>query len=398
VEAPELLPPEQAVRRLGRAARPLGPPALPGQVTAYDLYRAILSGDPYPIKALVGFGGNLLYAHAAPELGRAALERLPFFAQAELFLTPTASFADIVLPAASFLERDAIVAGWPLPLAARGHVQYRPAVVPPVGEACSDTWIIFELAKRLGLGAHFWDGDVEAGYRHQLAPTGLTLEALKATPGGVTLPLPPVRHAKHAEPDPASGRPRGFATPTRKVELYAVPFADHGQAPLPRYVPPASVDHGGADEYPLIWTSAKLLQYCQSQQRGLPSLRRAVPEPTAEIHPRTAAEHGIADGAWMLVESPHGAVRLRARVTEAILPGVVCGVHGWWQGCGPLGLPEYPPFAPTSANANRLIPDDARDPISGATPSRAYRCRVRPLGDEPSAADEAAAAPVAQRS
>lgn len=383
VEASALLPPEQAARRLGRAERPLGPPALPGQVTGYDLYRAILSGEPYPIKALVGFGGNLLYAHAAPQLGRAALERLPFFAQAELFVTPTASFADIVLPAASFLEGPAIVAGWPLPLAARGHVQYRPAVVPPLGEARSDTWIIFQLARRLGLGAYFWDGDVEAGYRHQLAPTGLTLEALKAAPGGVTLSLPAVRHAKHAEPDPTTGRPRGFATPTRKVELYAVPFADHGQPPLPCYVPPASVaPAGGADEYPLVWTSAKLLQYCQSQHRALPSLRRAVPEPTAELHPRTAAEYGIADGAWMLVESPAGTVRLRARVTEAILPGVVCGVHGWWQECAPLGLPGYPSSAPSSSNANLLVPHDERDPISGATPSRAYRCRIRPVAGE----------------
>ncbi|HLI28657.1 MAG TPA: molybdopterin-dependent oxidoreductase [Chloroflexota bacterium] len=379
VEASELLPAAQAARRLGRAERPLGPPARPGQVTGYDLYRAILDGEPYPVKALVGFGGNLLYAHAAPQLGREALTRLSFFAQAELFLTPTASFADIVLPAASFLERDNVWAGWPLPLAARGHVQYRPAVVPPLGEARADTWIIFELAKRLGLGDQFWDGDLAAAYAHQLAPTGLTLEALKAAPGGVTLPLPSARYAKYAEPDPTTGQPRGFATPTRKVELYAVPFAEHGQPPLPTYRPPARVERAGAaDAYPLVWTSAKLLQYCHSQHRALPSLRRAVPEPFAELHPQTAAEYGIEDGAWMVVESPRGAVRVRARVTEAVLPGVVCGVHGWWQACPPLDLPGYAPFGATSANANLLVPHDERDPISGTTPSRSYRCRIRP--------------------
>ena len=379
VEASELLPAAQAARRLGRAERPLGPPARPGQVTGYDLYRAILAGEPYAVKALVGFGGNLLYAHAAPALGREALTRLPFFAQAELFLTPTASFADIVLPAASFLERDNVWAGWPLPLAARGHVQYRPAVVPPVGEARADTWIIFELAKRLGLGDRFWDGDIAAAYAHQLAPTGLTLDTLKAAPGGVTLSLPPTRYAKYAESASENGPPRGFATPTGKVELYAVPFAEHGQPPLPRFAPPASAGRGDtAGAYPLVWTSAKLLQYCHSQHRALPSLRRAVPEPYAELHPQTAAEYGIADGAWMVVESPQGTVRVRARVTEAVLPGVVCGVHGWWQECSPLGLPGYPPFAATSANTNLLIPHDERDPISGATPSRSHRCRVRP--------------------
>src|SRR5262249_9081040 len=96
VEARELLSPEAGARRLGRDTHPLGPAARPGQVAACDLYRAVLHDEPYPVKALVGFGGNMLMSSAGPDEGYAALSQLEFFAQAELFLTPTAALADIV--------------------------------------------------------------------------------------------------------------------------------------------------------------------------------------------------------------------------------------------------------------------------------------------------------------
>jgi len=398
VEGRELLPPAVAARRLGRTTRPLGPPARPGQVAAYDLYRAVLHGDPYPIKALVAFGGNMVMSNAGSPEGRAALCELEFFAQAELFLTPTAALADIVLPATSFLESANLKGGYAFPVAARGHLQYRPAVVPPVGEARSDTWIIFQLAQRLGLGEHFWNGDIEAGYAYELAPSGVSLETLKATPGGLTVSLPPVRYAKYAAPDATTGTPRGFATPTRKVELYAVPFAAHGYAPLPGYTEPAVGPVSRPDlaaAYPLVWTTAKVTQFCHSQHRALPSLRRALPHPCAELHPDTAREYGIADGAWMLVESPYGAIRVRARVTDAVLPGVVCGQHGWWQACPDLALPGYDPFAATGANVSVLVPNTFRDPISGTTPSRSFLCRVRPL-EAPASAEPAQAAAAAR--
>ncbi len=76
------------------------------------------------------------------------------------------------------------------------------------------------------LAADFWDGDIDAAYRHQLGPTGVTLEQLRAASRGVRVPLQP-RHSKHAETD-ASGNPRGFATPSRKIELYSETFLDHG--------------------------------------------------------------------------------------------------------------------------------------------------------------------------
>src|SRR5262249_14982690 len=156
--------------------------------------------------------------------------------------------------------------------------------VPPAGEARADTDIIFDLAGRLGLGAQFWDGDIDAAYRHQLAPTGVTLEQLRAAPTGVRLPLQ-TRHAKHAEAD-AEGAPRGFAPPSRKVEIYSQTSHDPGYAPLPEFSEPPVGPVARPDlaaRFPLVLTSAKSSVFCETQHRALPSLRKRAPDPEVEL-------------------------------------------------------------------------------------------------------------------
>src|SRR5439155_1430528 len=119
--------------------------------------------------------------------------------------------------------------------AARSRVQLRRGVVEPRGEARSDTEIVFDLACRLGLGDRFWDGDIEAAHRDQLGPSGVTLDALRENPGGVRVPLQ-TRYRKYAEQE--DGVPKGFATPTRKIELYCETFLAHGYRPLPEHEEP----------------------------------------------------------------------------------------------------------------------------------------------------------------
>jgi anaerobic selenocysteine-containing dehydrogenase len=339
-------------------------------VTCDDLYTAALEGRPYRARGLVGFGANLLLAQADSRRGRDALAALDFHVQADLFMTPTAGLADIVLPVASPFETEGLALGFEVSPAARSLVQLRRPLVAPQGEARSDLQIVFALATRLGLGEHFWNGDLDAAWRHQLAPSGVSLERLRAEPAGVRVALE-TRYRKFAEE--TEGVARGFATPTGKVELYSETLLEHGYPPVAEF-------RGAAvrptDRYPLILTCAKSTYFCESQHRGLPGLRRRALEPVVELHPDAARARGIAAGDWVWIETPAARVRARAVLDDALDPGVVCGQHGWWQACAELDAPGYDPFGPDSANYNLLIRHEPSDPVGGSVPHRAYHCNV----------------------
>jgi anaerobic selenocysteine-containing dehydrogenase len=361
---------------LGFAERPLGPSRWQF-VTSDEVYRGILEQKPYAIYGMVGFGANLLLSHADSRRGRQALAELEFYVHTDLFMNPTAELADVVLPVASAFEREALKAGFEVSPEAQSLVQFRQRVVEPQGECRSDTQIVFDLATRLGLGEHFWNGDVEAAYRYQLGPSGVSLEALREQPGGIRVPLQ-THYRKFAEQ--RDGVPQGFNTPTRKIELYSQTMLEYGYPPLPNYeeplVSPASRPEL-ARRYPLILTCAKHTLFCESQHRGLPSLRRQAMEPEVELHPEAAARRGIRPGDWIRIETPEGSVKARARLNDTLKPEVVCGQHGWWQACAEIEAPGYDPFSPEGANFNLIIGNEAIDPISGSVPHRAYVCEVR---------------------
>jgi anaerobic selenocysteine-containing dehydrogenase len=346
-------------------------------VTTDELYRGILEQRPYAVRGLVGFGANLLLAHADVRRGREALTALDFYVHADLFMNPTAELADVVLPVASPFEREGLKIGFDIGAEAQSLVQLRQRVVEPRGEARGDTEIVFDLACRLGLGDRFWNGDIDAAQRHQLGPSGVTLEALRENPAGVRVPLQ-TRYRKYAEEK--DGVPNGFATPTGKIELYSETFLAHGYRPLPEHEEPLMGPRSRpdlAERFPLILTCAKSTQFCESQHRALPSLRRRVPDPEVELHPAAAGERSIREGDWVAIETPEGQVRARAKLNESLDPHVVCGQHGWWQACPELGAPAYDPFGPEGANYNLVIGNAAIDPISGSVPHRAYLCQIR---------------------
>ena len=361
---------------LGVVERPLGP-ARWGYATTDELYRGILERAPYAVRGLVGFGANLLLSHGDVLRGREALAALDFYVHADLFMNPTAELADVVLPVASGFEREALKLGFEVSPEAQSRVQLRRPVAAPPGEARSDTEIVFDLAVALGLGAYFWDGDIDAAYRHQLGPSGLSLDWLRDHPEGARVALE-TRYRKFAET--TDGVPLGFATPTRKIELYSETLLAHGYPPLPEYDEPLVGPVSRPDlvaRYPLILTCTKHTLFCESQHRALPSLRRKAMDPEVELHPSAAAERGIAAGDWVRIETPDGSVRARARLDDTLQPNVACGQHGWWQPCPDVGAPGYDPFGPDGANFNLVIGNRAIDPISGAVPHRAYLCEIR---------------------
>jgi anaerobic selenocysteine-containing dehydrogenase len=370
-----LISAEQRAKSLGLSERPLGPSRW-GFVTSDELYRGILEQKPYGVHGLFGFGANLLLAHADSIRGRAALQALDFYVHCDLFMNPTAELADIVLPVASVFERESLKIGFELDQASQSWVQLRQKMVEPQGEARSDSEIVFSLADRLGFGAFFWNGNIEAAYREQLGTSGISLETLREHPEGVSASLK-TRYRKFAEQK--DGVAQGFNTPTRKIELYSETMLKHGYPPLPIFVEPLVSPISQpelAEQYPLILTSTKNTLFCESQHRALPGLRRQALDPEVELHPAAAAERGIQPGDWVRIETPQGSVRARARLNDTLKPNVVCGQHGWWQACEEIGAPAYDPFSQDGANLNLIISNDFIDPISGSVPHRAYLCQI----------------------
>lgn len=378
VDGKEFLPKEAAALRVGRERKPLGPPAAPGNCAAYDIFNAVIDEQPYPIKAFLAFGCNPVMSNADPRRAREAMQQIDFAVAVDLFMTPTAALCDYVLPATSFLEMANITTAFEHRPNGKTHMQYRPAVVDPLHERRSDTWILFQLAERMGMGEQFWHGDIEAAYNFELQPAGISLEQLKQSPSGISKPATPT-YEKHSKAD-KNGVVRGFATPSKKVELYCTNFANAGYPALPEYAEPALSPVSQpeiAREFPLVLTNAKTTTFVHSQLRALASLRKAAPEPSADIHPETAQQYGVKNKAWMTVETQHGAIKVKARVTNHIIPGVVCVQHGWWQACKELEMPGYNPFEKNGANVATLIGTDFADPVSGSLPHRSYLCRVK---------------------
>ena len=148
-----------------------------------------------------------------------------------------------------------------------------------------------------------------------------------SSPSGVS------RAGRAALPSLRGGRrapaPVGFATPSRRVEIYSGALLEIGQAPLPEYVEPAASPVSRPDlaaRYPLVLTTAKVVQFCHSQHRSLPRLRRHSPDPQVELHPtRPRRRRGIAADDWVLIETPRATMRARARLNAQ--PGARRGVR-----------------------------------------------------------------------
>src|SRR5258706_7804371 len=367
----ELLPKAKAALRLGIDKHPLGPPADPGLVQAAGVYDAILTEKPYPVKAMVLFGTDPLLGHGDPLRGKAALEALSFYIHADTTINPSANFADLILPATTCWEREALVPSFERAEDTLNWAQLRPAVAKPVGESRSEVEIIFDLANRLGLGQQFFDGEIEAAYTHQLTPSGITVEQLRLNPVGLRSNVK-TSHQKYAAIDSRSGKPRGFNTPTGKVEIYSTTFANSGYPPLPEFAARDQSD----DQYPLTLTFFRDIHFCDDHHRNIPRLRRAIPEPFLEIHPATADAGGITEGEWIFLETKTGKVKLKAKFNESLHPQVVATVYGWWQACQELNHTGHDPFSPNGANTNLLIPNSDNDGISASVAHRGQRCRV----------------------
>ena len=330
------------------------------------LPRAILEGDPYPLRALIVSGASIITAWPDPDRWRRALGALDLLVAVNRFPTADMAYADLILPAATMFETLSYMIH-------DGRIQLRRRVIEPRGEARGDYLIFAELARRLGYG-HLWPQSEEAMVERALEGTGIALEALRASPEGVDFPVPKMRYRKYETGElRADGKP-GFETPTGKFEIASQWLRAEGYEPLPVYIEPREgplADGAPADRYPLVFNSGARTQSAfRSQHYNIPSLVALQARPQVTIHSADAAARGIADGDAVDVVSPRGRVRFWAKVTDDIARGAVEANMG---GGGPLG-----PDAWRNANVNELTDPDNYDPLSGFPVYKALLCDVVP--------------------
>ncbi|HLN99466.1 MAG TPA: molybdopterin dinucleotide binding domain-containing protein, partial [Pyrinomonadaceae bacterium] len=196
---------------------------------------------------------------------------------------------------------------------------------------------------------------------------------LRAHPRGIRADIQ-TGYRKYTDIDASSGQPRGFETPSGKIEIFSTSFAQAGYAPLPGF--PSATFSAERKDYPLTLTFFRDIHFCDEQHRNIPRLRRALPDPFLEVHPSAALALEIQNGDWILLETPAGRIRLKAKFNEFLHPSIVATVYGWWQSCKELDLPGHNPFSENGANLNLLVPNADADPISASVAHRGQRCRV----------------------
>ncbi len=310
----------------------------------------ILSGKPYPLKALFVAASNPVLTWPNSKRVKEALGRLDFIAVMDLFMTSTAEMAHLFLPAATFLERTELCDYYGT-LHAIPFVTLRKKVME-VGEAWSDLRFWFALAHTMGYDEHFPWRDEEEAIEYALGPTGLSIKDLYESPGGI--PYGQLRIDQYKQ--------KGFATPSGKVELYSRTLEELGYHPLPVHQesPDIAVEGERTEAYPLILTTGgRSVEFLHSEFRHIDKLRKRRPHPTVQLHPSTAEKYSITNGDLVVVENRIGFIRLRAEVTDDILPGIAHIPHGWKE-----------------ANVNLLTDHSAADPVTGYPALKSSRCRV----------------------
>jgi anaerobic selenocysteine-containing dehydrogenase len=353
------LPAEQKAKRLGGNTYKLADRI--AVITPKVVWDAILTGKPYPVKAVHIHGSNPVITRSNAREVYRALSQVESLVVADFFLTPTAELADIVLPAATWLEMEDIGDYWK-----RQNYIYPRTRIVQVGECWSDHQIFMELGKRLGQGA-YWQESVEADLDYILEPMGLTWQEFRR-----------LDYYKIGQ-EYRKYKKKGFRTPTGKVELYSTVMKKWGYDPLPNYreAPESPVSKPGmVKEYPYILiTGARSPVFFTSEHRMIDWLREIVPDPVVEIHPEVAGKLGINDRQWVFIESPRGRIKQRAKLTTGIDPRVVAAQYGWW-------FPEIknPGHGWQESNVNILTDNDPAgyDSAMGADNLRVLMCKIYP--------------------
>lgn len=354
--AARMLPEEQLKKRLGANEHKglhiwfAGHPS--------SIRDAMITGKPYPVKAWIDRSGNKLGAVADSQSWLPAIENMDLIVH--MYTTPTSfsAYADVLLPAEEWLETDMMVETC--------NKLFARQAATHLWETMDETLFWSRLAKKcaelghercrlafdpefMGKDLAYWDS-MDEFFTHFTSRIGLTWKQFKEKAPFEYLPRDQWRsYYVYRQNDPKTGKPGGFATPSKKLELYLesmitlsrtgkpfslyeLPPASRDYDPLPYYFEPhespiASTEL--AKEYPLVLTSGRVPFYHHGTLRNIPWLREIYPAPELWIHPTAAGQCGVADGDWVWVASQRGRTQAIARVTEGINPGTVCMERFW---------------------------------------------------------------------
>ncbi|WP_180326778.1 molybdopterin-containing oxidoreductase family protein [Raoultibacter phocaeensis] len=366
--------------------------------------KAMLESDPYPVRALIVEATNPLVTYADTNRVFEALTSLDLLVVLEYYLTPTASIADYVLPAAGAIERPTFQAHGGVANIAYGG----PAAVAPYYERKVDYDVFRELGLRLGQGEDWPDETLEGAYARTLADAAMSWDEYCQT----GLYWRPPAFEKH-EAAGADGEPVGFATTTGKIELACEILGEHGGDRLPTpssraaigdaasgaaqtvAVPGGAIPdevaasgkalsdvgvRGQAGECLMLITGARKQPYNASMFLSNPDFRASYPHPLAEVSPQTAERLGLSDGDPVVLSNGKGAASFILK-TAPMRDDIVSADYGWW-------FPERVPGAPGfggmfESNINLLTDCSVADgeAMIGTWAYNAIQCTIQKADD-----------------
>ncbi len=349
---------------LGHSHEPVCPP--PQRMLNMNRLGAILTGEANPpVYSLYVYNANPVAS--APNASKIVegLHRDDLFTVVhELFLTDTARYADIILPATSQLEQVDVHKPY-------GHLslQYNAQAIAPLGEARSNWDVLRALAVEFGFKESWLRDDAEAVIREIIDATvatnsrvqGLTLELLQAE-GMFLLVISDEERVPFAN--------GVFCTPSGKVEIYSAQAAEKGYDPVPDWVPevetrrpPRKAEYASKKEFESALSTEALPLLCAASHHfisstfaNLATMKTKEHAPTLRIHPQDAQIRNIRNGQMVRISNERGSCQLVANVTKDVRPGILATTSAWW-----------PQYSPDKRNVNWTTSDRLADFAGNST-------------------------------